>query len=108
LQQLAKAELAGKPGASEVLARAASERAAELRGHKRVSPPTESLRFFCGILREIFRKYAGPTLISPGGDAWHCCRQFALEVFTVAGIDHADFDAHPERPTEYLGTDITG
>jgi hypothetical protein len=29
-----------------------------------------------------------------------------LQVFAVAGIDHADFDAHPERLTEYLGTEV--
>jgi hypothetical protein len=108
LQQLAKAELAGKPGASEALVRAACERAAVLREHKRVSPPTESMRFFCGVLREIFRRAARPTLASSGGDAWHHCRRFALEVFTIAGIEHADFDAHPERLTEYLGTNVTG
>jgi hypothetical protein len=30
-----------------------------------------------------------------------------MEVFTIAGIDHADFEAHPERLTEYLGTDVS-
>jgi hypothetical protein len=30
-----------------------------------------------------------------------------MEVFTIAGIDHADFDAHPERLTKYLGTDVS-
>jgi hypothetical protein len=30
-----------------------------------------------------------------------------MEVFTIAGIDHGDFDAHPERLTAYVGTDVT-
>jgi hypothetical protein len=40
-------------------------------------------------------------------EAWHYCRRFAMEVFITAGIDHADFVAHPERLTEYLGTDVS-
>jgi hypothetical protein len=107
LQPLAKAVQSGEPSAREALAAAASARAAELHAHKRVLPPTESLRFFCGVLREIFKHAAAPTLASSIDEAWHHCRQFALEVFTAAAIDHADFDAHPERLTEYLGTDIT-
>ena len=30
-----------------------------------------------------------------------------MEVFTIAGIDHADFESLPERLTEYLGTDVS-
>jgi hypothetical protein len=30
-----------------------------------------------------------------------------MEMFAIAGIDHANFDSHPERLTEYLGTDVT-
>jgi hypothetical protein len=103
LQPLAKAVLDGKPEASELLSRVARERAAELQNHGRVLPRTESLRFFCGVLREIFRQMAAPA----PGEAWHRCRQFALEIFTIADIEHADFDAHPERLTEYLGTDVS-
>jgi hypothetical protein len=39
-------------------------------------------------------------------EAWRQCQKFALEVFTVAGIDHRDFDRHPARLTEYLGTEV--
>jgi hypothetical protein len=108
LQPLARATLAGQCGAKAALTQAAHARAEELRAHKRVNPRTESLRLFCGWLRVIFN---GATDHLKGrvttDDAWHKCRQFALEVFTVAGIDHADFDAHPERLTEYLGTDVS-
>jgi hypothetical protein len=38
---------------------------------------------------------------------WQSCRRFALEVLTAAEIEHADFLAHPERLTEYLGTDVS-
>ena len=107
MQPLAKAVLANCPGASEALARAAGARAEELRKHKRVDPRKESLRFFCGILRLIFNDAAAPVLWGTVDDGWRHCRQFAMEVFAIAGIDHANFDAHPERLTEYLGTDVT-
>jgi hypothetical protein len=107
LQPLAKAVLQDEPGSQEALAQAAAKRMEELREHKRVAPPTESLRFFCGILRLIFNRSGSPALQGSLDDGWRQCRKFAMEVFTIAGIDHADFDAHPERLTEYLGTDVS-
>jgi len=106
LQPLANAVLKDEPGSREVLAQAAAERMEELRTHKRVVPPTESLRLFCGILRLIFNQSGSPALQGSLDDGWRQCRKFAMEVFTIAGIDH-DFDAHPERLTEYLGTDVS-
>jgi hypothetical protein len=107
LQPLARATLAGQSDAQAALARAAHARAEELRAHKRVNPRTESLRLFCGWLRVIFNSATDHLKGRVTTDeAWRRCRQFALEVFTIAGIDHADFDAHPERLTEYLGTDV--
>ena len=97
----------GELGARDTLAGATISSAGQLHEHKRVVPPTESLRLFCGVLREIFKHAAVPTLASTVDEAWHHCRQFALEIFTAASIDHADFDAHSERLTEYLGTDIS-
>jgi hypothetical protein len=102
LQPLAKAVLAGKPEATKLLSRAARARAAELQNHDRVSPRTESLRFFCGVLREIFKNWAEPA----PDEAWHRCGKFALEVLTIAGVETAKFIAHPERLKEYLGTDV--
>lgn len=107
VQPLAKAVLANCSGAREALGRAAGARAGELRKHKRVDPRNESLRFFCGILRLIFNDAAAPPLRSTVDDGWRHCRQFAMEVFAIAGIDHANFDAHPERLTKYLETDVT-
>jgi len=107
LQPLARAVLANTPGARGALAQAVSARDAELRAHKRVDTRTEPLRFFCGGLRLIFYHTAEPTLKRTTEGGWRHCRKFAMEVFTVAGIDHADFDAHPERLTEYLGTDVS-
>lgn len=103
LQPLAKAVLASEPEATQLLSSAARARAAELQNHERVLPRTESLRFFCGVLREIFRHWAEPA----PGEAWHRCGQFALEVFTIAGVDTADFIAHPERLKKYLGTNVS-
>jgi hypothetical protein len=103
LQPLARAALAGDPEAPKALAAAAEKRAAELREYPRIAPETESLRFFCGMLRVIFGAAASPSM----DRAWHNCARFALEVFAVAGIKHADFDAHPERLKEYLATDVT-
>ena len=60
------------------------------------------------ILRLIFNDAATPVLRSTVDDGWRHCRQFAMEVFAIAGIDHANFDAHPERSTEYLGTEVNG
>ena len=104
MQSLAKAVLDGRPGSNDALAQAARDRIAELADHPRVATSTESLRLFCGILREIFFHVKGEI---PEEETWRRCRRFALEIFTAAGIDHADFDAHPERLTEYLGTDVS-
>jgi hypothetical protein len=106
LQPLAKAVLEGELGSREALAQAVARRAKDLRAHKRVAPPIESLRFFCGVLRLIFNQSGSPALQGSLDESWCQCRKFAMEVFTIAGIDHADFAAHPERLTEYLGTDV--
>lgn len=106
LQPLAQAVRKNTPGAREALARAACLRAEELRKHKRVDPKTEALRFFCGVIRLLFNVASAPTLRNTADEGWYHCRRFAMEVFTVAGIDTPDFDAHPERLTEYLGTDV--
>ena len=71
---------------------------------RRVYPATECLWQFCGTLRLFFHRLADPALIkSP--DATKHLRHFALAVFEAVGIDHADFDAHPERLDEMLRTD---
>ena len=108
LKPLAKATLAGESGAATALAQAAHARAQELRAHKRVNPRTESLRLFCGWLRMIFNVATDHLKGRVSTDeAWRVCREFALEVLAIGGIDHADFDAHTERLTEYLGTDVS-
>jgi hypothetical protein len=109
MQPLAKAVLERRPGSNEALVQAARNRAAELAGHSRVRTSAEPMRVFCGFLRMIFFHHFSPH---PEGEinereAWSRCRRFAIEVFTAAGIDHADFGAHPERLTEYLRTDVT-
>ncbi len=107
MQPLAQAVLRGEPGAEEALAQAARERDQVLAQHMRVEPATEALRHFCGWLRVIFNTathHLRSTITTD--EAWHLCRAFAMEVFTIAEIDHADFAAHPERLTEYLGTEI--
>jgi len=108
LQPLARAVQEKQPGSHEALVRAARNRAVELAEHPRVMTATEPLRFFCGVLRTIFnRSTAHLRRKITQEEAWHCCGRFAIEIFTAAGIDHADFDAHPERLTEYLATDVT-
>jgi len=107
LQPLAKAVLEGEPCSEEILAKAVAKRAEELRAHKRVAPPIESLRFFCGVLRLIFNQSGSPALKGSTNESCRQCRRFAMEVFAIAGIDRAGFDAHPERLTEYLGTDVS-
>jgi hypothetical protein len=106
LQRLAATVLAGEPGARQKLREIADQRAAELHQHPRIQPEKESLRLFGYFIRQIFNAAAAPHFTSPPCDGWRHCRQFAVEVFTVAGIDTADFTAHPERLTEYLGTDF--
>lgn len=108
LQPLASAVLENRPSTKKALAHAARKRIEELEQHKRVEPATESLRHFCGWLRIIFNE-ATPHLRQSitVDEAWRNCRSFALEVFSVAGIEHADFVAHPERLTEYLGTNVS-
>jgi hypothetical protein len=108
LQPLVKSVLDGRTGANDVLAKAVLSRAAELAVHARVTTSMEPMRLFCGFLRVIFN---GCTAHLKGRiieeAAWRRCRRFAIEIFTAAGIDHADFDAHPERLTEYLQTDVS-
>jgi hypothetical protein len=105
MQPLAIAVLAGEPWSRERLADAADARAAQLRQHPRVQTAKEPLRLFCSVLRQIFNCSAAPEFKAPLGDGWYHCRQFAMEVFIVAGIDSADFGAHPGWLTEYLGTE---
>ena len=108
VQPLARAVLNdGSATNREALAHAALERADVLTKHKRVDSQTEPLRFFCGFLRLIFNRYAAPTPGHTIEDRWRHCRRFAMEVFDVAGIDTANFVAHPDRLTDYLRTDIT-
>jgi hypothetical protein len=99
IQPLAKAVLDGRPGANDILAQASLSRASDLAAHPRVATSTEPMRF------------NGSTAHLKGRitqeEAWHRCRQFAIEIFTAASIDHADFDAHPERLTDYLETDVS-
>ena len=103
LQDLASAALAGDTGADGRLRAAARERRTELEGHARVDPPTEMLRFFCGNLRVVFEAAAAPWLER----TWANCRVFALEAFTVGGLELADFESHPDRLDSYLGTDVS-
>jgi hypothetical protein len=107
LQSLALAVLKGETGAREKLIQAADRRADQLHQHPRVEPATEALRYLCGHLRVIFNNAAAFELKPTLDKAWHHCRRFAMEVFTIAGIDRTDFVDHPGRLTEYLGTDIS-
>jgi hypothetical protein len=107
LQPLAKAALAKEQRAVRALAEAVDRRIGELKEHQRALPSVESLRFFCGVLRVIFNHAAAPTKKPAINDAWRNCRKFALEVFAIGCINRPDFDNHPERLTEYLGTDVT-
>jgi len=108
LQPLAMAVLVGEPGGRDKLSQAADLRAAALDQHPRVETTKEPLRLFCGILREIFVCADPPELKPPLGSGWHHCQQFAMKIFIIAGIEPADFDEHPNRLTEYLGTDVGG
>ena len=107
LQPLAKAVLAEEPHAVEALAEAVERRLRELKEHQRVLPSTESLRFFCGVLRLIFNHAAASSLKLTIEDAWRNCRKFALEVFAIGSVDYPDFDGHLDRLTEYLGTEVS-
>jgi hypothetical protein len=108
LQPLARAVQEGRPGSNEALMAAARNRVEELTNHPRVATSTEPMRFFCGVLRAIFNgSSAHPKDQISEKEVWQRCRRFALEILTAAGIAHADFDAHPERLTEYLGTDVS-
>jgi hypothetical protein len=108
IQPLAKAVLEGRPGSNEVLAQGARNRAEELAVHPRVATSIEPMRLFCGILRVIFNQSTADLKGQiTQEEAWRRCRQFALAIFTAAGIEHADFGSHPDRLTEYLGTDVS-
>lgn len=106
LQNLAKAVLVVEPTADVELMEAARRRILELEQHPRIVTALESLRYFCGVLRLIFLECTNAHANGTAESRWHQCRQFTLAVFDAAGIAHADFDAHPERLTEYLGTKV--
>jgi hypothetical protein len=105
LQPLAAAALGDESGAREALIQAACARSDELQKHEKIETKTETLRLLCGFLRLIFNHASAPELRQTNQESWRHCRRFAIEVFTIAGIPH-DFEAHPERLTKYLGTDI--
>jgi hypothetical protein len=108
IQPLAKAVLDGLPGSNDALAEAAQNRAAELVLHRRITTSTEPMRLFYGVLRVIFNKSTAHLKEKiTKEEAWHRCGRFALAIFAAAGIDHADFESHPDRLTEYLGTDVS-
>jgi hypothetical protein len=107
LQFLAKATRNKEAGAEEALLKAARQRDAELKQHPRVTPRSEPLRFFCGVLRKIF-KVASAHLDKPTSEEeWRLCRRFASAVLKAANIERDHFIAHPDRFTEYLQTDVT-
>jgi hypothetical protein len=101
LQPLAQAVIDDDPEAPKALAAAAKQRAVELKG-LRIEPKTESFRSFCGALRLIFDGVASPSMDRTP----HNRAKFALAVFVAAEIEHADFEAHPERLHEYLATEF--
>jgi hypothetical protein len=108
LYPLAKRVVEGDVAAKALLIRAARHRAATLETYPRVATSTEPFRHFCGELRVIFNEctcHYGWAGIDPE-EAWHRCRQFAMEIFDAAGIEH-NFHAHPERLKQYLGTDVS-
>jgi hypothetical protein len=108
LSPLAKRVLEGDGAAKALLIQAAKDKLVEVEAHPRVTTSTEPMRHFCGVIRVIFNEctcHPGWVGIDPE-EAWRRCGKFALEIFAAAGIDHADFDAHPERLKEYLGTDV--
>jgi hypothetical protein len=80
---------------------AAAEEKKRLKAHSRVYADQECLRQLCAGLRMLFFHFAEPGMCA-GETARGPLRQFALEVFTIAGIDHADFASHPERLDELL------
>jgi len=102
LQILAKAVLEEKLDAKEKLLCAASARLKEIEDHERIETLTEPLRLFCGWLRVIFENFAASHKKKPRD-----LRKFAKQVFIIADIETADFDAHSDRLDEYLGTDIS-
>jgi hypothetical protein len=108
LYPLAKSVLAGDVSAKHLLLQIAEGQAAAIAAHPRVQTSSEPMRHFCGVLRVIFNECTRhPGWVGVGQDeAWRRCGQFALQIFAAAGIDHADFDAHPERLKEYLGTEV--
>ena len=103
LMPLAGAVIRGDLHARGLLDLAARKRATELRDHPRVDPATEALRWFCGRLRKIYDECAGPA--SPR--TWAACGLFALAALSISGVEHADFESHPDRLKEYLGTDVS-
>jgi len=70
----------------------------------RINPLQEQLRHFCGWLRLIYC-HATPNH-AHDSNMQAKMRKFALAVFVAMGLDHADFEAHPERLDELLATDI--
>jgi hypothetical protein len=88
-----------------LFATSAEQQETRLRGHERVYCDQECLRQLCAVLRKIFLQFAAQELRN-GEKARGHLRKFALEVFEIAAIDHADFAIHPERLDELLRAEI--
>jgi hypothetical protein len=106
LRDLAQRTLEGDAEAESMLLDAARLREIQLASCKRWQPEIEILRHFVSALRAVFD---GVTVASEASEAayWPRCRRFVREVMDSAGIETADFVAHPERLTEYLRTELT-
>jgi hypothetical protein len=72
-----------------------------LKAHSRIYADQECLRQLCAMLRVIFFHFAEPRMRT-GERARRHLRKFALEVFAIGAIDHADFGSHPERLDDLL------
>jgi hypothetical protein len=80
---------------------AAEEERKRLKAHSRIYADQECLRQLCAVLRMICFHFAEPGMRT-GERARRHLRKFALEVFAIAAIDHADFGSHPERLDDLL------
>ena len=103
LQALALAVMGGDVAARDGLDCAAREERGQLLRHRRITPKTEALHWFCVMLKLFFDEYAAKGLERTPANS----RVFALEALTIAGVNEPDFGTHPERLTEYMETDVT-
>jgi hypothetical protein len=88
----------------EIVIQRAGTIIASYSSHERVYPEREVWRLFCGYLGNIFDDLS-VQIFTDASDYRQKRRTFALAVMDAVGIEHSDYDSHPNRLDELLSAE---